>query len=478
MAMLPEIIWEVRTDGDDTNGGGFAPLYGVPGIDYTLQPLPQIVFDGVTNSLTIAASSTLSATTPLTADLVGNVINITGGSGFTTQRVQITSFDPGNSTITCSGATSASLGTIGSTGGTGKLGGALATPSYCSSGAFVGNIIYLKLGTYTINSSSLSSSSGPLTLTKTTLIGYNTNRYPGNTDSRSTFIGTVDMDALIRLRPGSIHNIVVTSTGSVYNGIKSDNSYSTIENCKFIGVLKNSIEAQASANILNCEVVSGTAYGFALWQPCLVYNCYMHDSSQGLYGITTFNQITNCVIDNCDTGIDVKGGIVSNCTVTNCNYPLKISVLNLGSTYGSLRIYNCIFTTKQGHSTYKAASIITINDLVYNSVFSNTTYTAACISTNVTTGTPDPFIPSIINPIYLSETPFIAETFQLNKNTNGGLKLTGTGYPSSLPGLSNNTNYTDIGALQLQMPTTGTGGVGGSVLGSSVIRSTCMKEIG
>src|SRR3990170_5685443 len=126
MALPATTVWEVRTDGNDANGGGF--VTGASGTDYSQQAAAQIaytdmVIDGTTNT------KFTSAANPVTAAHVGNIVNVTGGTGFTVQRVQIVSQAAG--VATCD----KSLGTLGSTGGTGNLGGAFLTIGAAISGA-------------------------------------------------------------------------------------------------------------------------------------------------------------------------------------------------------------------------------------------------------------------------------------------------------------------------------------------------------
>lgn len=76
----------------------------------------DLVIDAVTNT------KVTSAANPFTQKDVGNVINITGGTGFTVDRYVIHSVAAGVATL------NSAVGTLGATGGTGTLGGCLASP--------------------------------------------------------------------------------------------------------------------------------------------------------------------------------------------------------------------------------------------------------------------------------------------------------------------------------------------------------------
>src|SRR5260370_4868451 len=91
MAFAGSVAWEVRpTAGSDSNGGGFDATSATPGTDSSQQNAAQIaytdlVIDGTTNT------KCTSAANPFGAAHVGNIINVTSGTGFTVQRVQIMS---------------------------------------------------------------------------------------------------------------------------------------------------------------------------------------------------------------------------------------------------------------------------------------------------------------------------------------------------------------------------------------------------
>src|SRR3990167_4512430 len=112
MAFTAACVWECRVAGDDANGGAFDPVTGVPGTDYSQQDAAQhsytdIVIDAVTNTYCTSAARAFSSVD------VGNFIKITSGTGFTVQTVLVKSVTAGVARM------DKSLGTLGSTGGTG-----------------------------------------------------------------------------------------------------------------------------------------------------------------------------------------------------------------------------------------------------------------------------------------------------------------------------------------------------------------------
>lgn len=140
MAFSAGVEWEVRTTGSDTNGGGWNAASS--GTDYSQQDSPQVTY----TDLVIGATTTqiTSVAFPFTALHVGNIINITSGTGFTVQRVEVISVAA--TVATCD----KSVGTAASTGGNGKLGGGLATTTLAVTLPNTGNTVHIKAGTYTV----------------------------------------------------------------------------------------------------------------------------------------------------------------------------------------------------------------------------------------------------------------------------------------------------------------------------------------
>lgn len=142
MAFASSVVWEVRTTGSDNNGGGFDATSGIPGTDFSQQTAAQITY----TDMVIGATTTqfTSVANSPAASLVGNIINVTSGTGFTVQRVQVLSVTAG--VATCD----KSLGTTASTGGHGSMGGCLATIARLAALMVAGNKGYIQsTGTYT-----------------------------------------------------------------------------------------------------------------------------------------------------------------------------------------------------------------------------------------------------------------------------------------------------------------------------------------
>src|SRR3990167_5004487 len=118
MALPATTVWEVRTDGNDANGGGF--VTGGAGTDRSQQAAAQIaytdlVIGGTTTELTSAAF-------PFSAAEVGNILNVTGGTGFTTGWYQVVSVAAGGAPVGRGGGAGGGAGGGGGRPGGGFLG--------------------------------------------------------------------------------------------------------------------------------------------------------------------------------------------------------------------------------------------------------------------------------------------------------------------------------------------------------------------
>ncbi len=155
MTFSSRVIFEVRATGADTNGGGF--IHNASGTDYTQQNAAQksgtdLEVDS-SDSLKVKSSS---AGSPVAAD-VGNLINISAGTFWTTGFYEIVSQDGTWWTLDRSPAAT------GSTGAAFGIGGAIACPGVAWNTARVhgtGNhrgFVWIAEGTYGITNSNSSS---------------------------------------------------------------------------------------------------------------------------------------------------------------------------------------------------------------------------------------------------------------------------------------------------------------------------------
>lgn len=142
MAIAALSVWEVRSTGDDGNGGGF--VTGASGVDRSQQDAAHA---------TLTTASVVHTTTTqvnvdagdytVSADDVGNLYHNTGGTS-TAGVYQITAVDVGNNRWTLD----RSIGTAGQTCA-GAMGGARQTIASAWAQAVTGNHVWVKQATYT-----------------------------------------------------------------------------------------------------------------------------------------------------------------------------------------------------------------------------------------------------------------------------------------------------------------------------------------
>lgn len=430
MAFLATMQWDVRTSGSDSNGGGFDPTAGVPGTDYSQQNSPQVtytdlVIDGTTNT------KCTSAAFPFTSAHVGNVINITSGTGFTVQRVQIISVSA--AVATCD----KSLGTLSSTGGNGKLGGGLLTIPTAAGLMVSGNRMWIKSGTYTLTS--------VVSLTAYNNIfiaGYGTTHgdfgtpplITTSTNSTKLF-RTGSGDNTARLAYNFI-NLHMSNTASVRDkGVEAmnGNAPGIFYRCQLIG-FSEAIGKDSGAtfapflHLEETEIGNCTVNGaITTSDQIIAINCYIHD--------ITFNGI------QAGTG----GGlmVLNNSLFTNCgdagfgNYDSDVSemfyIIN-GCTFAG----NGQGFRSGGSSGPVAAAIVSI----VNSIFYDNTTGVLCplaprnglMNRNNAygaNGADRTNYPAGVEDVTLSADPFTNAAggdYSLNNTTGGGVDCTGTGY--------------------------------------------------
>lgn len=174
------------------------PTGGTFAIDYSQQT------GGISYSdLVIDASTNTDATSvakPLKKVMLGNIWNVTSGTGFTVQRVQLVSIPSGNI-----GRFDKSLGTTSSTGGNATMGGAVGSSSVITVltvPMVAGNKIFIK-GSYTLAATTTvtASASGSAAGGRISVEGFTT--YPGQMDGRPTITANNNTFALLSCNANS-----------------------------------------------------------------------------------------------------------------------------------------------------------------------------------------------------------------------------------------------------------------------------------
>lgn len=467
---VASLILEVQSGGNDNNGGGFDPGVTSPGTDYSQQASAQIAYTDLVIGGTGNTNKLTSAANPFGASSPGNVINITGGTGFTSGRYRILSVSGNTATM------DRSVGTANSTGGTGNLGGALATVSTATGLMTTGGMIaYIKAAIYTIAGglNAIVQANGTSVYR---VIGYTTVRGDGGqaTIQQTSGAGVImyawgeSADA-----SSSVSWENITFDGNNKSGSTGfyliSNLYApkmTFRNCIFKRFAGNYCITTTFGGIIvqGCEFASNALTGVNA--ACIAVAVAVGSSINASVSVTetyfTGNSINSTNTAGCvwaeGAGINVAHCIFYNNTGTNfsglvirvpqavnvannafhSNAKHGISIVNSVTT-AAPAITNNIFTNNGGYGiNMGTATNATIPEINHNAYYNNT----SGAKNGFTAGDGE---------VTMTGLPYVnAPTdFALNQTAGQGLACRGAGKPGSL-GVSSvvGTGVLDIGPLQ------------------------------
>lgn len=459
MAFASTTEWDVRTTGADDNGGGWNTA--ASGTDYSQQNSPQVtytdlVIDGADNT------KITSAATPFAAAHVGNIINITSGTGFTVQRVQINSV--ASNIATCDKA----VGTVGSTGGNGKLGGALLTIQTAVTSAASLNTVHIKSGTYTLTTQVTVDTSARA---KLKLWGYNAAHGDNGTkplittatDSTFLFRATSATAGYVQWENLSFSTTATTKAAGIY--CSASQTALLAYACKFDTFPGAMIsDGDGPVSFIACELTACTTQSYTGNAALIVHGCYIHDGGASATQFRIFKAavFTNTIFDTITGGtcVLINGDNVQAVFVNNTFYNNSGGkCIDAGDGPYLLVFANNIFYSNSGGAFNLADPAIDTNHFrgLYNAFGSNGS------STNYTADPTD---------ITLTADPFTnggSGNFGLNSTAGGGAVVKAAGFPGAFLGATT-TGYGDVGASQTQASTTITRvlanpGMGGGIQG-------------
>lgn len=455
MALSNATVFEVRTGGADTNGGGF--VTGAAGTDYSQQNSAQ--FSGTnlaTSSGTTNPSVVTSATHNFVATDVGNLINISAGTNWTTGVYQIVSVAGNAATLDRACGTAASLSS-----GTWAVGGALLTIGKALSLMTVtGHQCYVAAGTYSISTGLATSSGISTNLGIIRLIGYNTTRgdlaFP-STLTRPVIQLSAAVTALTDANGGfRFENLTIDGNSKVSPAVNITGQYSAMVNCIIKNFAYNASGmitlAGNATSFCACEVTANsgtTAIIYTNGGSTSITNCYIHDNTCAATGAIYANAqnttIENCIFAN-NTHATTHGIFVSfhqNIIRNNVFYNNAGDGINNNTFYGLQgEISGNIFMNNAGYGlNMNKMSPTTSDPMIHHNAYYNNT-SGARNHSNAGTGdvtlTADPF------------TDAANGDFSLNNDAGGGALLKKLGFPGALIG--GGIGYYDIGALQSPPP--------------------------
>lgn len=428
-----------------------SPTGATWGIDYSQSGSSRITF----TDMVIGGTTTqfTSAANPVGKNFIGNTIKVTSGTGFTVQRVYVVSTS--GTTATCD----KSLGTGASTGGNGRLGGALSSMGLASSLVLSFGGVYVKTGSYSITSASVSVTVGCFSGTgknNLRLIGYSTVRGDMGTPPVLTASGisaftmitalpsdsyvanfTLDGASLTTSRgidasAGRVVIYKVWAKNFTNTGLYGFNNLQSL----FISCRASGCGTQPATLIsfgFLCEAYSNTVAGFGdgsagTYLFCIAYS-NTGASSDGFANLTNNKFLMNCVAyANGRDGYRFTG----QSTLVNCIAEANTGV-GIKITAGIAQILNCAVYNNTGGDLVKLAAT---TELLLSLV----------------TGTGSFF------------TNAASADFSLNNTAGAGASARAVGIPGVTPdGLS--TGFLDIGAIQHADPAAGVSGSWAAIFG-------------
>lgn len=452
MSLPATVVWEVRTGGSDTNGGGF--VRGGTGVDYSQQDAAQQSVDLVTNTAVVHTTTTQIqfATYTPSANDVDNVYNNTGGSS-TAGQYRITAVDVGNKRWTLD----RSIGTAAQTV-VGAMGGALGSPGKASAVKAQGNDVFIKNGTYSVTSAStniaagcVSESTGGTGQTDfSKWIGYSSTRSWGNTDTKPLIQAASSISTFtlftIATQLTQLYNLSFDCTSyTSSNGIKIGSAnYISATRCKVANSTLIGIEVAGGidANATWCEVSghSGTA-GFKQANAAGItfYGCEAHGGT--IHGFVCGYQ-SYCIacLSYANSGASTDG---FNCNSVGSTFIDCVSYANgragfdVQGSGGYTACYNCIAegNTGQGYST---AGVCDGTILSYCAGYNN--------SSNYNSSNIANIIGFVVGSASFFNNPGSGD-FGLNNTSGGGASARNAGWPGIFPAATT-TGYADIGAAR------------------------------
>jgi len=442
MALAAATVWEVRTAGSDTNGGGF--VIGT-GVDHSQQDSAHatrtdIVIDAVTNT------DITSAANAFAGDDVGNIINITSGTGFTVGRYEIISIPSGSIA-----RLDRAVGTTGSTGGNGTDGGALATPGEAGGAHVSGNTVHIKSGTYTLTTATANVSGGIVSVVNGPndgkhgrWEGYNTTR--GDRGTKPVIDAGAQSSLVPMFNAGENNRVINIEVDG--NNVASTRGWDQAEG-EMIACVARDISVDgfgtggAGTIKYRCEAIN-CGSGFAVGPTEHVVGCIARDCSGAGFKVGFEAHVSFCISHDNNIGFDdtsAAGKAYINCvSVGNTSHGYDLSTFNRGNIF-----LNCIAQNNGGWGW-------NIDNATDNAV-----YLINCAGDTNTSGDFDATkfaAENVENFVAYSADAFVdkaTHNFALNNNAGGGADLRAAGFPGVFPGASS-TGFLDIGAVQHQDP--------------------------
>ena len=456
MAISNAVHWEVRTTGNDANGGGFKQ--GATGVDYSQQDAAQYSPSGMTTAGVAALIAYAGAAT----DMVGNILNIASGTNFITGSYEITAAVAGVS-ITVDRNCTTGIGASGA----GKIGGGKLTISAMDALLTAGQtgwIQYHASNTYTLGSKISLTNTGSSSAESLIWWGYESS-HGDDTDNRPTITSSTSGLTLIEFNLCAyriFRNLKFTHTGAtrgiVFDAIVGAAYAHLIENCVFDGVLTAmkldnlGAEYPGIGTMINCLIQNCTGVGIRHTGLTMIGCTVANNASDGiLIGASTYSFGSCAIIDSLIYGNGGKGlsydSYTGTMTIVGSVFHGNTSD-GVGSSSGYTQgtFQSNVFYSNGGYgvlvtTTVNKNLITRCNAYGANSSGARLNLTAGAFDVTLTG---DPF------------TNAAGGDFSLNDTAGAGAALKSAGFPAIMPGGATTPNI-NIGVAQNEFATGGSG---------------------
>lgn len=471
-AALPDytLVWEVHQAGADSNGGCFVP--SGTGTDYSQQDSPQysfsdLVIDGTTNTKVTSASHNFAA-----AD-VDNCLHIISGTGFTAGWFRIVSVASNAATL------DRSAGTLSSTGGVWKEGGALGTVGQLST-----NMAITRGPTGWVKADATYPISAMITLLFNgandgwpTITGYTTTRGDNGMvtlQAQAGMAGSNNSFFRFNSSPNgmNVSNFILDCNNQSFTGgVQFQTNYETVRNIWAKNCSSWGFRWDAPGTCDKCTTTNTPAAGVSGGGHAF----YIINTDAWCYFCAALGSTVNGAIafDSACGGV-YYSPIAANFTGTTADAFTCTVQEGEGLLILNASIYNI---TRDAFRYGENVAIDTRPLLIRNSVISNVggycfndvgtlAFKTAALQTDHnacnTTGALGFYNnwPAGQSDITLSTSPFTnggSNDFSLNSTSGGGADVKSVGFPGTL--LLGGTGYMDLGALQVPATAPATGNI-------------------
>lgn len=415
------------------------------GIDYSQGTSPIITY----TDMVIGGTTTqfTSAGNPVNKRLIGNVINVTSGTGFTVQRVAVVSTS--GTTATCD----KSLGTAASTGGNGKLGGCFASPGQAAALMISNNCVTVKAGTYTIASASTNIATGCISSSQTNVLiqGYGTVR--GDLDSMSVSPSSCP---LLQASGISTFTMITMSGGGTFvRNFQLDGA--TLTSSRGCNISNGMAMNLFASNCTNTGLLVGILYrGSATGCTTAGAGISISNTGRVMFAESYSNTVTGfsmaaaqaafCLsYDNSGASSDGFNCSSPNCSFHNCVAYNNGRVGFRNSSQSPVHYVNCIAeaNASNGFQATTGGAFALFNCGVYNN------------GTDTSFSSDDQFVNlGLVTASSSFFTSASGHDFSLNNTAGAGVLARGAGIPGVFP-RATTTGYIDIGAVERQDSVTG-----------------------